>query len=438
MVTRKRTIPFEFVRNGHLDTYTIGNPLDNKHDIHDSGDLGLVYRPLQGTQVTVSESHPEWLSKTYRLKHPREDIGGEFSTTKRYAVATNSSSQYLIGETPFGGGTNWVSRSVYRGPMLPMSPTNFEFPPFANSSDSDLRKMGTTAIARCSPSNPSADLSTFLGELSGEGIPKMVGGSLRSLRSMSNRERRKALAHEHLNYQFGWLPFVNDIRQLAHAIDHATEIISQYERDSGKVVRRRYGFPVETSESSQVLFSGVDPWITPYSSNLVNVSAVARGQVIRSLVTTKLRWFSGAFTYYIPPSSKSLTTDDIARKVILAKKLVGARLTPDAVWNLAPWSWAVDWFSNVGDLSQNLDNWIVDNQVLVYGYMMEHTLSSYTYTYVGHSRFKSDPIPPSVSMVSETKRRLKATPYGFGLTWEGLSPLQQSILVALGLSKWRK
>lgn len=439
ITVRKRTIPFQYVREGHLFSYTTGKANRNNTKVFSgSGDLGKAYAPyLTGSQVTASENHPQWRS---RKRRPLEDIGGPFSTVKKYAyVDGNADVRVLSGSEKADPFLDLYNNVDYFGPCLPMAPSMYSFPPVGSSTESQLIDLGVTAIARCSPSNPSADLSTFLGELTGEGIPRIVGGSLKSLRSMTNRQRRKALADEHLNFQFGWLPFVNDIRQLAHAIDHATEILSQYERDSGKVVRRKYGFPAETSESSLVVADQVDPWIAPYSNVLVDDTLPQRGKVIRTFTSTRLRWFSGAFTYYIPPSSKSLTTDDVARKVIQAKKLVGARLTPDAVWNLAPWSWAVDWFSNAGDLSQNLDNWIVDNQVLVYGYMMEHTLNMYRYTYVGPDRFHGGPaLPPSVCMVTETKQRIKATPYGFGLTWNGLSPLQQSILVALGLSKWRK
>jgi len=446
-VTRKRTIPFQGVMKSNLDTFETGNPLNTTHDKRESK-FDQTYAPLNGTQITVSENHPKWNDPAYRRRHPLEDLGGEFTSTKRYAyLSGNTDPRRIEGSEPVGIGTR-TNVAIYNGAILPTPPNNMPFPPYANSSDASLRTLGTTAIARCSPSNPSADLSTFLGELSGEGIPKIAGGSikslhsivdsLKSLRYMSNRQRRKALAKEHLSLQFGWLPFVSDIRQLVNALDHATKIVSQYERDSGKLVRRKYDFPVDVSQSSMVWQDKVDPWITPYSNVLTDDLRPVTSQVIRTSTVTKLRWFRGAFTYYIPPSSNRLIEGDIAEKVILAKKLVGARLTPDAIWNLAPWSWAVDWFSNVGDLSQNLDNWIVDNQVLVYGYMMERTLSEYTYTFVGPGRFWSGAAyPPSVHCVSETQRRIKATPYGFGLNWSGLSALQQSILVALGMSKWR-
>jgi hypothetical protein len=119
-----------------------------------------------------------------------------------------------------------------------------------------------------------------------------------------------------------------------------------------------------------------------------------------------------------------------------AKKIFGLQLTPETIWNLAPWSWAVDWFTNVGDVIANLSDWINDGLVMQYGYMMEYKYSKITYTPVGPSMFRSGNRPTQVSLVSETKTRRRASPFGFGLTWNGLSPKQLAIAASLGITKW--
>jgi len=100
-----------------------------------------------------------------------------------------------------------------------------------------------------------------------------------------------------------------------------------------------------------------------------------------------------------------------------------------------PWSWAVDWFVDVGDILTNWTNWAIDGQVLLYGYIMEHKLHEKTYTYVGKTGFPGNVQPSGVKMVVETKIRRQATPYGFGLSWDGFSARQIAILTALGLSR---
>jgi hypothetical protein len=67
---------------------------------------------------------------------------------------------------------------------------------------------------------------------------------------------------------------------------------------------------------------------------------------------------------------------------------------------------------------------------------MEHTVSSNTYTHIGPSGFKFEGLnAPAISLVSETKVRRKANPFGFGITWAGLSQRQQAIAAALGLTR---
>jgi hypothetical protein len=126
---------------------------------------------------------------------------------------------------------------------------------------------------------------------------------------------------------------------------------------------------------------------------------------------------------------------DMARAAIKARKVLGIQLTPGAIWNLAPWSWAADWFSNAGDVLQNLDSWIIDGLVVRYGYMMETTIVRDTYTMVGPTGYPGNPLASDVIVESITKQRLKSSPYGFGLTWDTLSPRQIAIATSLGLSR---
>jgi hypothetical protein len=117
-------------------------------------------------------------------------------------------------------------------------------------------------------------------------------------------------------------------------------------------------------------------------------------------------------------------------------------IDPETLWNLTPWSWAVDWFSSAGDVIHNLNAWSKYGLVLRYGYVMEHTLNETTYTrrmstplLVG--QYPSDSTC-SASFCTETKKRYRANPFGFGVSWEGLNPTQISILGALGITKSSK
>jgi len=120
-----------------------------------------------------------------------------------------------------------------------------------------------------------------------------------------------------------------------------------------------------------------------------------------------------------------------------AGKLLGITLTPDTLWNLAPWSWAVDWFSNAGDVVSNISDWAVYGLVLRYGYIMEHTIVRDTYTRTPTGLNVSGGATSSITLVTETKIRRRADPFGFGLSGVALNATQQAILTALGISRRR-
>jgi hypothetical protein len=147
------------------------------------------------------------------------------------------------------------------------------------------------------------------------------------------------------------------------------------------------------------------------------------------------RWFSGAFTYHLPTGYDSrLKMASLAQR---ANVLYGTALTPKSVWNLAPWSWAVDWFSSAGSVVKNLSDVAQYGLVMPWGYIMEHTIVRRVITSL-NTNYYADVLPmPSVVLVTETKIRRQANPFGFGVSYDGLSPLQNAILAALGLSRSR-
>jgi hypothetical protein len=410
-------------------------PENNNHQsirADSSADLSI----FSGIQVTESESHPGWNDPRRRRGHFKGDLGGPFRTQKKWvSPMSGSSASREVVELPLWFYPEWVTTDNYNysGPCLPMAPTEFAWPPDISSSDTDLDILGSIAISRCSPSNPSADLSVFVGETFKDGIPAIIGGTLRKWRELSNKERRRSIGDEYLNYQFGWVPLVNDITKLCNSIVDVDTTLRQYLKDSGKLVRRQYSFPLSTSTDIRLAKRDCSPWVNPGASSLYEPGQVNLGKVYLSSKVEIRRWFRGAFTYYVPPSDTM--RHDIARQVIQARKWLGLSLTPDTLWNLAPWSWAVDWFFDVGNVLQNWTDWAIDNQVLVYGYMMEHSLSEYNYTFTGPTGFHSGGNPAGVTMSIETKLRRQATPYGFGLSWDGFSNRQKAIIAALGISR---
>lgn len=386
----------------------------------------VIRLDTSGTQTTVSEGH-HWPAPS---GSDLSDRGGPFHTQRCEIISKPSKAGLIDINKLSDGRTGWVY--TYNGVTYPYSPglAIIELQQAAKniaSSDATLNKQGATAIARCKPTNSVADAATFLGELLKEGIPSMIGHTL--WRDKTDAARKKA-ADEYLGIQFGWMPIVNEIGKFAEAVRTADKVLEQYERDAGKVVRRRYNFPRKREVSGDVVVRTNASAIGPNRSDF---NAPPLGTVIRTRETVRDQWFSGAFTYYLPRGYDSRVAMEVmARK---ADKLLGISLTPEVLWNLAPWSWAVDWVTNTGDVVSNISDFASGGLVMRYGYMMEKVTITDTYWQDKSGLNDRSHLVAPLIVRYQSKKRVPANPFGFGLTWEGLSPFQLSILAALGISK---
>lgn len=276
----------------------------------------------------------------------------------------------------------------------------------------ELDSFGTTAISRVEPTNPSMDMTVALGELVKDGFPAVSGASLLSERAKIAR----SAGSEYLNVEFGWKPLVSEVRSFAHAVKNSDRIFNQYRKDSGNQIRRRYALP-----STQNITRQEHTTVPLLPADAGSAPGFAFQRIGERM------WFSGAFKYHIPTSDSQIAKfQDWSTK---ADRILGARITPEDLWNLAPWSWAADWFGNTGDVMHNVSALGHDGLVMRYGYVMCHTWSDMTVsaTYKGHH--------VSRKWLWERKHRAKATPYGFGVDPSSFSARQVAVLAALGLSR---
>jgi hypothetical protein len=375
---------------------------------------------LHGRQITVSEGHPF----SHRLGVNKGDIGGEFYTSKQYMEGATSAS--AVHESEFKNGIFYDYS--YVGSALPLVPTEALFPThhsFSGNRD-DMDEQGATAISRVKPTNSIADLATALGEIRTEGLPHLPG-----VHSWKTRTHiAKKAGNEFLGVQFGWLPLVGEINNVAHGVTNADRIIAQYVRDSGKLVRRKFDFHPQRITTVTDLGGNHTAILAKDASYLYDPAN--RGHLIKRVETLIQDKFSGGFTYHLPIGVAGGL--ESAKSALYAKKVLGLDLSPDTVWNLTPWTWALDWFSNTGDVVSNLSDYATDGLVLRYGYMQRHIVEKHTYSLTG-SGLRTDIQVPELTFVTETKMRARANPFGFGLSWDGLTPRQIAISVALGLKR---
>jgi len=391
-----------------------------------------------GRQLTVSEGHP------FKHKFEGVDQGGEFFTTRRYVKGMDPEIPDHYPSQKVQGTENPVIDSGHRyfGPVFPgIEPyvNNFGYPysPLDSgaSSDAQLIQLGATAISRCKPGQPVANLSVTFAELYREGLPSLVGHTLWEKRARDLGPPPKKGSQEYLNWVFGWAPLIADIKKAVFGLRNQDYLLAQYERDAGKLVRRRYDFPIDSQisvESFPGLYGVFGTHAGAIDDSMMTPRQFAQGTLTKTVKVTKERWFSGAFTYYLPGDYNS--RNELKRAASRARILLGIELTPEVIWNLIPWSWAVDWFANVGDVLSNVSDFALDDQVMWFGYMMETSITEWTWSLRGHAcHGVRDPL--DITFGVESKRRIKASPYGFGLSWDSFSPRQLAILAALGIDR---
>jgi len=389
-------------------------------------DADYTYNPpttlrFVGEQVTVSEGHPFRGYKSAKRARDISDVGGPFKTRK---IEVTGGNYGLVRD--FRQPTR---RCV--GTFSPISLGNVSIPsvqyPDYSSSDEFLYALGTKAVDIVKPTNSIAELSTALGELLSDGVPSLIGLDFMKSRTL----RARKAGNEYLNYEFGWVPLLSDMNDLITAMLHSGKKMRAFQKDSGKLVRRRFEFdPIKkVLSSTSTPNSGVYP--SPVSQ--FYVGGAPHGTLYTTVTLEQRRWFSGAFTYHLPDGNGHM--ERALRAVALAEKRWGISLSPETVWNLAPWSWATDWFLNTGSVISNASDAITYGLVMPYGYMMEETIVRYQYDLHGPVLTGDQGGPYTLEITDTIKKRVKASPYGFGVTWESFTPQQLAIMGALGISK---
>jgi len=411
MVVRRREVPFTGPRTyttySNPDWGTNPNYVSSEH----SG------APLSATEVTDSSGHNWPLGRGAKT-----DIGGDFTTHK--VTHFNNWNREVVRALGYGYG--------YRGEQWPLSPqvamdsVLYHTTP---SSEATLMKLGATAIARTIPTNPVADAGTFIGELK-SGLPKLVG---RELFKTKMKDYRK-VGSEYLNVEFGWKPLISDLQKFGTAAIESERIIEQLHRDSGKRIRRKYTFPDEVSSlPSTASTTAANSWCNGLAIYPGLREAAGTTRPRYSYRHETKTWFVGEYTYHLDLGNTLRSRLD--RHAAEARKLYGVELTPATVWNLAPWSWAVDWEGNIGDVLHNVSRFSQDGLVLRYGYIMQQKTTRMDVTLARSGCIKGTQAPLSMTVIATSKVRRRATPFGFGFDMTALTGRQSAILGALGISR---
>jgi hypothetical protein len=433
--TQSRT--YLFNRDSRCETWYNGYDLqanDRRDVIKQETTSYRSRRRGEDTDESVSDLLSKY-SRNYGI--PLTDSGHEFST---YKQGMKLSHGHVEQTDDFTYPSGSYLRYAYHGP-LSADVGEYNANLAGLPANVPVNAKGASFVNQTLPTKSVASLGQAVAELK-DGLPSIIG-RLALKRNFSP----KAISEEYINYQFGIAPLIGDLLKCAKAVLNSKQIIDQYVRDSGLAVRRRRSEPWTTDVQTYSYEGGdINPFNFPIQVGPGSAGFVI-GNVIRSnggnpgftrvdrTITTKSRYsFSGSYMYYLADGDK--LTDKFTAYEQLANKLLGTTLTLDTLWQLAPWSWLADWFSDIGDVISNSAAFSRDSLVMRYGYLMLERHYEVSYTGFGFSfRRDSDLVPITTTYNSVSKQRWRANPYGFGLTQDALSDAQWSILAALGLTK---
>jgi hypothetical protein len=308
----------------------------------------------------------------------------------------------------------------------------------------DLASFSNKVYGRLNPTEDLPDILEIIGELLLDGIPKLPGKLFSRLRNF------KSLGSEYLNVKFGWEPFIRDVISLLELWLELDERITQLLRDNGQKVRRSGVLFSETTstplvETADVIIDVKNVSIGGYYP-LVDVEPQLSAHRGRTWSVTKDEvWFSGRGSYLLPTDLQfSPTRDNVLDYITLLAEV------PDisSVYEVIPWTWLIDWFTNIGEIVARAAGHGIGEYTLDYCYLMRHRTIEQHYAVQYYKRRSNitdasatDYVIPcqkrdaSATVSIETKQRIAASPFGFEVSLDGLTPRQIAILTALGLSR---
>jgi hypothetical protein len=173
-------------------------------------------------------------------------------------------------------------------------------------------------------------------------IPKMLREAGRLYYRPTKLLNPREIANKYLVTEFGWLPLIEDLRNLLEVGSSIDQRFKELNRlYSGKGLRRRVRLGNWSfCETSRV--AG-----TYYGPNVV-YSNVSTSTLVERWGT--IRWKPSWCAPHNPSDADMFAT---------AKRLAWG-LTPEALykgaWDILPWTWIIQWFTNVGSLALQFSN----------------------------------------------------------------------------------
>lgn len=284
----------------------------------------------------------------------------------------------------------------------------------------NVAQIEAAVKARSNPSRPVVSIPTMIAEAKDFINPIRLAGQValkkKKLSKILRRKGRiKESADAYLSYKFAIEPTIRDLASLVGAQASISQRMDELDRlySNGGLRRRVDVFSgTGVSDSSLAIESGL-------------------GIVFRNRIQTVTTARSWGTIRWKPVGTAAFKNDK--EKAELAARLVlgmNAESLVATAWELFPWSFMIDWFSNVGDLITAANNTVPAEASSVN--CMQHRMTTISWA---RSDSESDFGGGSALFTRETKRRDISLGSGLTLSLPFLNGGQLSILGALSASR---
>jgi len=261
-----------------------------------------------------------------------------------------------------------------------------------------------------------------------------IPGSLR--RELGGKTYLTDVADHNLGFQFGVLPLVSDVMKYIQAMLHSQEKAQQIMDGNGRTQKVQGRLHNIANSVTQALDPGIAMGLIWPALHPFAISGELKAQVTASVLNAS--WYSGNFTYYLPDSgtiAKGWGPKYAARKRDLQRWLYNdVHLSPKDIYDLIPWSWLLDYFSEAGHVFGALSHGAEESMYADNFFVMNHSeVTSLTEATFALEQTDGSASPISVSCLeyASTKARAPASPFGFGINPESLTDYQVSIMLSL-------
>jgi hypothetical protein len=381
-----------------------------------------------------SDSHPRDRDGKYRqgspwLMHQRTvRHWGDFNATFRPSWGRAYSGYYI------------VSSSFDSVPM-DIVPADYT----TQDATEDAVAYGAQAWAKLKPDTPDFTPLLSLYELKDflPGLKELVKKKKRRVdkrvkkieEKLTSRQAVSRVGKFHLSLQFGWAPLYKDICDFIDAFENRNRRYRQLLRDNERWVRRRAVLNKDGHDRDEWEQTGFTTLSTPYNPAIQPThvtqcygggNATTRTIEHESLVV----WCEGKSKYFLPHVFKEFP---MAAK----RQILGLNVTPEVVYNAMPWTWLADYFGGLGNVISAISPGIADRVIFEYAFVMRQLQKRRReqctqYMYISTTETRR--VFANRERFDILKTRIAASPFGFGLDEDGLSPSQWGILGALGAS----